>query len=163
MKLGRIMVSALLLAGLAAAGSSHADGEVELVTSAMQEVTVTGADGRQQVEMRPASKVVPGDEVLYTISAMNGSRDTIEGVVIHDPIPEHMTYVPGSAGGEGSDVSFSVDGGKTFGDPARLQVIDEGGTPRKAEAADYTDIKWTLRDPLGPSATRSVSFRARLD
>jgi hypothetical protein len=74
-----------------------------------------------------------------------------------------MTYVMGSAVGQGTVITFSVDGGKSFDRSENLVLTDTSGTSRVAEAKDYTDIRWTLDTALAPAATRSVSFRAKLD
>jgi uncharacterized repeat protein (TIGR01451 family) len=152
-----------LIAGLAASGIAFAEGEVELKTTAQQEVRVVDASGREVTKLVTASKVVPGDEVIYTITARNLSDQAVESVVIDDPIPEHMTYVMGSAVGEGTVITFSIDGGESFDRSENLVLTDASGTSRAAEARDYTTIRWILNTALAPAATRSVSFRAKLD
>jgi len=152
-----------LIAGLAASSIAFAEGEVELKTTAQQQVKVVDASGREVTKLVTASKVVPGDEVIYTITARNLSDQAVESVVIDDPIPEHMTYVMGSAVGEGTVITFSIDGGKSFDRSENLVLTDASGTSRTAEAKDYTNIRWTLETALAPAATRSVSFRAKLD
>jgi len=152
-----------LIAGLVTSSIAFAEGEIELKTTAQQQVKAVDASGREVTKLVTASKVVPGDEVIYTITARNLSDQSVESVVIDDPIPEHMTYVMGSAVGQGTMITFSVDGGKSFDRSENLVVTDTSGTSRAAEAKDYTDIRWTLDTALAPAATRSVSFRAKLD
>ena len=41
--------------------------------------------------------VEPGDELEYTITAPNDGQDGAEQVTVSDPIPDHTTYLPGSA------------------------------------------------------------------
>lgn len=43
--------------------------------------------------------VAPGDRLHYTITLANSSPFAINGASLLDPIPEHTTYVPGSATG----------------------------------------------------------------
>ncbi len=163
MRIITLKMAAWLIVGLTASSIAFASGAIELTTTAQQEVQVVDDSGEQATKLIPASKVVPGDEVVYTITARNVSQQPVESVVIDDPIPPHMIYVKGSAVGEGSTIAFSVDGGSSFHAVEKLVVIDEAGTARTAEAKDLTDIRWTLDSPIPPSATKSVGFRARLE
>jgi uncharacterized repeat protein (TIGR01451 family) len=153
---------AALIVGLAVSGVASASGEIELQTTAHQEVQVVDDSGQQLTKLTTASKVVPGGEVIYTITARNVSDQPVESVVIDDPIPLHMIYVEGSAVGEGTTMTFSVDGGASFHPAEELTIVDEAGTARPAEPKDLTDIRWTLDSPMPPSVTKSVRFRARL-
>ena len=155
--------AAALIVGLAVSGIALASGEIELQTTARQEVQVLDDSGHPVTKLLTASKVVPGGEVVYTITARNVSDQPVETVVIDDPIPLHMIYVKGSAVGEGTTMTFSVDGGTSFHPTEELTVIDEAGTARPAEARDFTHIRWTLDSPIPPSATKSVRFRAQLE
>jgi hypothetical protein len=82
--------------------------------------------------------------------------------VITDPIPQDMMYVANSAAGESADITFSVDGGKTWGKPETLQVKNADGTMRVASPKDYTDIRWILKGKLAPGAKGTVTFHATL-
>jgi uncharacterized repeat protein (TIGR01451 family) len=107
--------------------------------------------------------VVPGDQVIYTISCANHGTEAAENVLITNPIPEHMRYVPRTAETEGAAVLFSVDGGNTYGAPEDLVVDDGHGGPRRALAADYTHIRWSIAKPLAPDEITRVAFRAILE
>ena len=151
---------ALVLFG---AGAAFANGEVELKATAQKYSQHMLADGSVETRLEPAVTVVPGDKIAYTIEARNISADQpATRVVITDPIPEHTRYVDGSAEGDGTQVLFSVDGGMRFDAPGELEVIGDDGASRPAVASDYTHIRWVLRDPLAPSAKRSVRFLAEL-
>lgn len=152
-----------ILLALLLAGSAAAQGRIELTTTASQEVTTQDEQGNDVVSIVPAGKVVPGTVVIYTITARNISDEAVNSVVINDPIPEHMTYVEGSAGGDDAQIVFSVDGGTSFAELSSLRVSDGAGGTRAPEAKDFTHIRWTLVGDLSPQASRSVSFRARLD
>lgn len=79
-------------------------------------------------------------------------------------IPDGMQYVANSALGPGAEVSYSVDGGRSFGPPAELSLPsaadDPAGEPRAATTADYTHIRWELPGPHFPGLAGLVSFRA---
>ena len=108
----------------------------------------------------PADRVVPGDEVFYTLEIRNTGSRPLPPQTVDFAIPEHMRYVAGSAVGAGADVSYSVDGGRTFDRPENLSVIAAGAEPRPATAADYTHIRWRLKHALKAKALALARFRA---
>ena len=61
--------------------------------------------------------------------------------------------------GPGAVVSYSVDGGHTFAAAADLKVKGPDGKLRAAVAADYTDIRWQLKNPLKANSVAFVRFR----
>jgi uncharacterized repeat protein (TIGR01451 family) len=162
MKKSILVTLCILMGGLLTALPASAEGEITLQAIAQQEVKVVAEDGTETTKIIPAVFNDTATTEIYTITARNNSDKPVESVVIHDPIPVHMTYVAGSATSEGSVLTFSVDGGKSFDQPDKLQVIDESGAARQAEAKDYTDIRWTLVSAIPPSGEKSVSFRALL-
>jgi uncharacterized repeat protein (TIGR01451 family) len=165
--MNKILPVALSLLVLVAAGAdtvrAQQKGSIELRMIAEQEVEVTSAEGEKEVKRMPAAVVVPGDEVIYTISYRNVGEDTADSVVITNPVPTHMLYKDGSAGGEGTVITFSVDDGKTYDVPGNLKVLDADGKERSAVASDYTHIRWTLEKSVSPEAVGYVSFRAILE
>ena len=66
--------------------------------------------GQKVKRLAPAGKVVPGNEVVWTITAVNVCKTPTDNVVIANPVPEHMTYVANSAMGTGTDIAYSLDG-----------------------------------------------------
>jgi uncharacterized repeat protein (TIGR01451 family) len=123
------------------------------------ERTVTAADGSKQTTLVPAALVPPGGEVVYTVKFENVGKQAATDVVVTNPVPEHMRYVANSAGGPGTEIKYSVDGGKTFGAPGSLQVAAEGGT-RAATADDYTHLQFRLVNALPPGQVAYARFRA---
>lgn len=146
----------LLLAS--AVALAQQPGTLRVTQVAETETTVTAADGSKQTKLVPAARVAPGGEVVYTVKFENVGRQAANDVVVTNPVPEHTRYVANSAGGPGTAVTYSVDGGKTFGAPAALQVGADGGT-RAANAADYTHIQFRLTNPLPPGQVAYARFR----
>src|SRR5262249_33715461 len=106
---------------------------VSLKTTGEVEKEVVNAQGEKTKVLAPAAKVIPGTEVIWTVTATNGCKKPADKPVIDNPVPEHMTLVPGSVIGAGSDISYSVDG-KTFGAIDKLTVTQDGATrPARAE------------------------------
>ena len=135
---------------------SPAGGGVQLVNAAHKEVEVEEA-GRKVRKLVDLGKMVPGDEVVYTISYVNKGSRPAERVVVVNPVPQHTKFRAGSVEGASTEIAYSADGGKTYAAPDRLTVAtrDAKGTPatRPAVAADITHIRWTLKEPLPPGVS----------
>lgn len=149
-----------LIVGHAAVAHSQT---VELVTKAEKEVEVVEQGVTVKKLIQP-QKMLPGDEVLYTLSYLNKTARPADNVVITNPVPMHTRYKGSSAAGEGADIVYSVDGGKSFAAPDRLTVTvkDKTGKEivRPATAEDYTHIRWRLKQSVAPGKSGSVQFRA---
>lgn len=154
---------ALVALGLLWAGSTLAapqNDPVVIKTEALTEQTVATPDGRQEVQRVPLTLAVPGQLVIYVNTVANQGKFPAEGVLVANPIPQQMAYVDGTAGGDEVVITFSVDGGKSFDRPGKLQVLGADGLPRTATGNDYTNIRWQFVKPLPPGAVEQVEFRA---
>ena len=154
-----IHISTLLL--LAAFGNPAA-AAIQLTTTAETEVTETNSEDAEITKRVPAAEVVPGSEVIYTITAHNTGPEPAGDVVITNPIPEQTVYVEGSAYGAGARITFSVDGGETWDEPEALTVTDQNGNTRPAAPEDYTHIRWVLEFELEPGKKAPVWYRVRV-
>jgi uncharacterized repeat protein (TIGR01451 family) len=161
-----IMSTRALFGGLFAVllALSPALGQVEgspLAIRAIAEVESRSlAAGREVVKLIPADRVVPGDRVIYTLEVRNTGATVLEAPIVTHPVPEHTRYVADSAVGPGAEVSYSVDGGRSFGHAGSLKVLGVDGRLRPAVAADYTDIRWQLKNSLKANSVAFVRFRA---
>ena len=126
-----------------------------------EEVTVTES-GETERNLVPADTVVPGDDVVYTITFTNISDQSADNIVITNPISESLTYVQGSAFGPGTVIEFSVDNGKSFAPPEKLLVSSDGES-RPARAEDFTHVRWTMQNELKAGAQGVARFKARLN
>ena len=134
---------------------------IELKTTAQIEKEVVNARGEKSRVLVEAGKVVPGTEVVWTVTANNVCKVPSDKVTINNAVPEHMTLVPGSAIGAGSDITFSHDG-KTFATADKLTVTENGAT-RPAHADEYRHIRWEFKNSLQPGASAFARFRAVLN
>ena len=163
-RIKHIALSFLLIVFMGtSAVQAQAKGSIELRMLAEQEIEVVNAEGVKEMKRIEAARVVPGDEVIYTIQYMNVGEEAADSVVITNPVPDHMMYKNGSASGENTAVTFSVDGGKTYESPENLKVLDSEGKERPAKASDYTHVRWILSASLLPETGGYVSFRAILE
>ena len=116
--------------------------------------------GQRSVKLIPADRVAPGDRVIYTLEVRNTGAVPVAAPIVTYAIPEHMRYVADSAVGPGAEVSYSVDAGRSFESADTLKVQGPDGRLRPAVAADYTDIRWQLKNSLKPNSVAFVRFRA---
>lgn len=147
---------------LAAAAGAQEQGHLNVRTVVQKEEVVVNDAGETERHLVPADTVVPGDDVVYTITFTNISDESAENVVITNPIADSLTYIAGSAFGPGTVIEFSVDGGQTFGSADELVVGVDGGQ-RPAGADDFTHVRWTLETDLEAGAQGMARFRARLN
>jgi len=152
------LFAVLLLAGLSG-NAAYAEDTIRLTSTARQEVVETDAAGNRQVKRVDASKVVPGDEVIYVIEFENTGAEAAENIVIRNPVPANTRYKAGSAAGTDTSISYSVDGGKNFDAPENLVITEADGTTRPARATDYTAVRWIYTRALQPREKSSVEYR----
>jgi len=132
-----------------------------LAVRTIAEVESKHADGgRETPKLVPADRVVPGDEVIYTLVVRNTSAAAVALPTVTKAVPEHTVYIADSAVGPGAEVSYSVDGGRTFDRAENLMVQGADGQPRPALAADITHIRWQLKNSLKSNSVAFVRFRA---
>jgi uncharacterized repeat protein (TIGR01451 family) len=117
---------------------------------------------RAITNLAPADRLVSGDWVIYTLEVRNTASTAVHTPTVTYPVPQHMSYVAESAVGPGTEISYSVDGGRSFDAPENLKVRDPDGQARPASAADYTHIRWELKNALKGNSVAFVRFRARV-
>jgi len=158
-----LSVQVFILSNLYPAFAQQA-GHIELKCVAESEIEVVNEKGEKEIQRVKAAKVVPGDEVIYTIYYTAIGQEDVDDIVINNPIPEHMVYKEGSAtGADYANINFSIDEGKSFDAPENLKVKDAEGNERLALANEYTHVRWMLNNSVKPGETGQVSFRALLE
>ncbi len=151
----------LIACGFASQAFAQGKACIELKTTAEVEKEVINDKGEKSKVLVPAGKVVPGTEVVWTVTANNVCKQSSDKVTINNPVPEHMTLVANSAIGAGSQISYSLDG-KTFA-PAGQLTVQENGVTRPARADEYKHIRWEFKNALAPGASAFARFRAVLN
>ena len=153
------LFAVVMAVGVAAmAGTAWA---VALNTSAELQVKVI-AEVEAKSQLTPAERVMPGDYMIYTLEVTNVGSRAVANPVVTNPVPAHMLYIADSAVGPGAEVTFSVDGGRSFDRPENLQLASTDAGLRPAVAADYTHIRWQLRNALKAQSIAFVRFRTRV-
>jgi uncharacterized repeat protein (TIGR01451 family) len=157
-----VAIAALLTCAFASQALAQAPNAcVKLENLAQTEKEVVDAKGVKTKVLETAGKVIPGTEVVYSIRASNVCQQNTDNVAINNAVPQHMVYVPNSANGAGSDITFSLDG-KTFVPVAQLKV-QENGVLRPARADEIRHIRWEFKSSLKPGASAVAQFRAVLE
>ena len=158
-------VGFLIAAAAATVAAAIADGQAALSPIAVRAIAEvesrTVREGREISKLLPADRVVSGDWLVYTLEVRNLSPTPAPHPTVTYPVPEHMSYVADSAVGPATEVSYSVDGGRSFDAPENLKIQDADGQRRPAVAADYTHIRWQLKKSLKGNSVAFVRFRAR--
>jgi uncharacterized repeat protein (TIGR01451 family) len=157
----RYSLFAALLLGLSlVTGSAYAQGTVELKHIAEVETQVKTPDGKIEKKRGPVEKAIPGTEVIYTSIFKNTGAKPAAKISIKNAIPVGTTLVAGSPWGEGADITYSADGGKTWAAVDKIKIKDAAtGKERPAALTELTHIRWSLRGDLAPSAQGEVGYR----
>lgn len=134
-------------------------GPLQVTSSVMVEHRAAAADGTTRIALVTATKVLPGDRVVFVTRYANTGRQPIADLVLADPIPASIAYRAPNPGSPAPDLS--VDG-RNFGPLAGLRVALPAGGSRAATADDVTAVRWRLTAPLAPGAHGELAFRAIL-
>ena len=146
------------LAACAAVSALPLAAHAALKTEVFVEKTAVDPEGVAKTTRRPAGQVVPGDQVVYVITFVNEAAKPAEGVTITNPLPAGLTYA-GPA--EGVPPLVSADGA-TFAPLSLLTVRRAGGAVAPAQAADVSQLRWTLASPIPAAGQVRLTYRAIL-
>lgn len=146
----------------ALAAFAQEQGHLNVRTVVQKEEVTVNDSGETERNLVPTDTVVPGDDVVYTITFTNISDESAENVVITNPISDNLTYLQGSAFGPGTVIEFSVDNGQSFAAPDEL-IVGTNGETRPAQVEDFTHVRWTMQNELEAGAQGMARFRARLN
>jgi uncharacterized repeat protein (TIGR01451 family) len=155
-------VAVFITIAMAAIAAAETPADPISVRSIAEVELRTTEHGREVTKLAPADRLVSGDWVIYTLEVRNTAAAAVRAPAVAYPVPPHLTYVAESAVGPGTDISFSVDGGRSFDVPENLKVSDADGGQRPAGAADYTHIRWQFKNALKGNSVAFVRFRARV-
>lgn len=156
----RILLAPIFM--LLIASQAFAAPEISLSITAEKDVIQTDTSGNQVTRRVTASDTVPGDILFYTIRYRNSGDESARNVQLDNPVPEGTAFQENSAWGDGSDILFSIDGGKTFKKASSLtyQVTGRDGRTEERRAApeQYNAIRWTVSEvPAGAEGSAGFS------
>jgi uncharacterized repeat protein (TIGR01451 family) len=155
----------LMITMLSASLSAYAQDKacVTLKTEAQVEQDYTDAQGKPAKRLVAPGKIIPGNEILWTITATNTCAKPADKVVVENAVPEHMTYVADSAmaTGAGAAITYSLNG-REFVKQSELTVREADGTTRAARADEIKAIRWIMGTAIAPNATAAARYRAKV-
>jgi uncharacterized repeat protein (TIGR01451 family) len=134
---------------------------IQLTTTGEVEESYVNAQGQKATRLVPPAKVVPGSEIVWTLTAKNVCAKAADGIVINNNVPEHMTFVASSAMGTGTTITYSLDG-KTF-KAANELTVTENGASRAARPDEFRAVRWTYTAAFAPNSTAFVRYRAKVE
>jgi len=127
-----------------------------------KEVMIQNEDGTTEAKYVAADRISPGEKVLYSLNVANDGSEAATNLILVMPVPQEVKFINGSAQKTGSTVSYSVDGGQSFGAWSDLSVRQTDGRIKRASAEDVTHIRWNVTGPIEPGTTDVLSFKGTL-
>ena len=163
------LLPALALA-LAVTGGAAAFAQRQLTGAAGAKpevkVSLTGSvtRGGKALSLSEVEGVKPGEVLDWQIVSTNEGGAAARDYKAVGHIPRGTVFVAGSASAEGSTVTFSIDGGKTY---STLPVIEErqpDGTVKQVPApvSMYTEVRYEWSDALAAGGKLAASYKVRV-
>ena len=141
----------------AAAGGGRPEVKVELAGSVER--------GGDRLALDKVENVKPGEILDWRIVSSNeGSGDARDYKAIGH-IPAGTAFVAGSAAGEnGSRVTYSIDGGKTYSTQPVVEERQPDGSVKTVPApvSMYTEVRYEWSDALAAGGKLSASYKVRV-
>ncbi|MEM7417270.1 MAG: hypothetical protein AAF389_17335 [Gemmatimonadota bacterium] len=133
--------------------------EPQALTIAAENVTAASTE-RASAQ---AGATLPGDVIEYRLTFTNHQAGAVSDVVLNDPIPNGLVFVPGSVTASREDllVEYSIDDGASWTERPTVEVEVAGeAVTRPAPAEAYTHVRWTITGSVNPGAQVTARFRA---
>ncbi|MDH5611777.1 MAG: hypothetical protein OEY66_04910 [Gammaproteobacteria bacterium] len=158
----KLIFSMMILSSLFTANVFAENEKIVLTNKVLKQVIKKDKDGNITYDYVEPKTALPGDIMMYSITFENIGNDSAENIVINDPVPNNSKYRVGSAAGENTMISFSIDGGKNFGNPEELVVKDKNGKEWTAKPESYTHIRWVYNKALAPGQKGEITFKTQI-
>ena len=157
-----LILSGSLLFGAVAASPAMAQqtgNQASKLVEATLSVFRVGKTAEGKEALLPAAKAAPGDTLEYQTVHKNNGKSAIKSLVATLPLPDGISYLPGSA--KPANAEASVDGKVFAAIPLKAMVKNAQGKleERLVPYSDYRALRWALGElPANDQAT--VSARA---
>lgn len=137
------------------------EGAIRFSNNAFKQVISKAADGSLQYDYVEPGLVLPDDVILYEIVFENISDQEVSNIVINTPVANNSKYRGGSASGDATEITFSVDG-KNFASADALKLKDKAGRTWQAKPEDYVAIRWLYKKTLKPGEKSKVTYKTSI-
>lgn len=141
----------------AAASAGRPEIKVELAGSVER--------GGAHLALDKVEDVKPGEVLDWQIVSSNEGTGAARDYKTVGHIPAGTVLVAGSAAAEsGSNVTYSIDGGKTFSTQPVIEEPQQDGTVKRVPApvSMYTEVRYEWSDALAPGGKLSASYKVRV-
>lgn len=153
-----LLAIVILIAGFNAYAEQ---GAIKFSNKAFKQVMTKNSDGSVSYDYIEPGLVLPKDVILYEIVFENISDKPVADIVVNNPIANNSVYREGSATGNSTEITFSVDG-KNFADANSLKVTDADGKARPAKPEDYKAIRWKYTKQLNPGEKEKLTYKTMI-
>ena len=162
------------LAKVFAATTAHATAGVQqeaarasVADRPLVKVSLSGAVERNNefLPVEKAEAVRPGEVLTFTVNSVNEGTAPAREYRTVGQIPKGTSYVESSARGEGAaEVSYSIDGGRSFSAQPMIEETQADGTVKKVPApvSVYTQVRFQWADPLAAGGKVSASYQVQV-
>jgi uncharacterized repeat protein (TIGR01451 family) len=141
----------------AAANAGRPEVKVELAGSVER--------GGARLSLDKVEHVKPGEILDWQIVSSNEGTGAARDYKAVGHIPAGTTLIAGSAAAEsGSQVTYSIDGGKTFSTQPVVEERRADGTVKRVPApvSMYTEVRYEWSDAFAPGGKLSASYKVRV-
>ena len=161
-----VITCALLIVGGAAVFAKT--GAARMFTSRPEiKIALAGSVHRSQadVPIEKAEAVGSGEVVSWSIVSNNVGNGLAHDYKTVGQIPKGTSFVEGSAQADGrANVTYSIDGGKTFTTTPVISEKQADGTMKQVAApvSMYTQVRYEWIDPLAAGGKLTASYQVRV-
>jgi uncharacterized repeat protein (TIGR01451 family) len=109
-----------------------------------------------------SAKVQPGDTLHYSLVAKIANRG-VKNLVLKQPVPKGTVYIKNSATQvKGSELTFSIDGGKNYTAKPMIPNPKKGAPPIEAPETSYTHIRWRFPSLLPANSNVVANYEVKV-
>jgi uncharacterized repeat protein (TIGR01451 family) len=111
------------------------------------------------------SAVRPNDVLRYTLTFTNPTEHSVANVELRNPIPDGVSFVPGSAKASRADarLEFSADRGKSWAaQPMETVTVAGQQVTRPIPVNRYTHIRWVVKSAVEARGVITAEFEAKV-
>jgi uncharacterized repeat protein (TIGR01451 family) len=143
--------------------------QVKLQLGAEKQVISQDQQGKQSKSwqaLKGQVSVQPGDVLRYTVTSENISDKSVKNLTVNQQIPKGMEFVLKSAVADiksNTKVSYSIDGGRSFGENPTVKVTLPNGKVevKPAPASAYTHLRMQISSVEAKSIVKG-SYQVRV-
>ena len=132
----------------------HADNELKINTRILQEASKGSA------QLKSLDEAIPDSIVVYEHTLLNPTGIIATDLVFTDIVPEHTTFVKGSANCRNCEILYSVDG-EVFEKAFELFTY-QSESLRLASTKEYRHIRWIIKE-IKPHSQQKIIFKTKID